>query len=65
MELTSGSLRAANLEFYKRPFNAVVGLHLGNQDHHIVALIAENALKLTYGYLYFKKFCIWTKNPVQ
>jgi hypothetical protein len=26
--------------------------------HDIVSLIAQNALKLTYAYLYFKKFCM-------
>jgi hypothetical protein len=36
----------------------VKNLYLRNQVHHTVALIAENALKLTYAYLYFKKFCM-------
>jgi hypothetical protein len=42
----------------------LTNLFLRNQVHHIVALIAENALKLTNAYLYFKNF-LWTKNPVQ
>jgi hypothetical protein len=36
----------------------LTNLYLRNQVHHIVALIAENALKLTNAYLYFKKFCM-------
>jgi hypothetical protein len=36
----------------------LTNLYLRNQVHDIVALIAENALKLTYAYLYFKKFCM-------
>jgi hypothetical protein len=35
--------------------NEITNLYLRNQDHDIVALIAENALKLTNAYLYFKK----------
>jgi hypothetical protein len=31
---------------------------LTNQVHNIVALIAENALKLAYAYLFFTKFCV-------
>jgi hypothetical protein len=32
----------------------ITNLYLRNQVHHIVALIAKNALELTYAYLYFK-----------
>jgi hypothetical protein len=36
----------------------MTNLYLRNEVHHMVALIAENALKLTYAYPYFKKFCM-------
>jgi hypothetical protein len=42
----------------------ITHLYLRNLVHHIVALIAENALKLTNAYPYFRNF-LWTKNPVQ
>jgi hypothetical protein len=41
--------------------NEITNLYLRNQVHHIVALIAENALKLIYAYLYFEKFCMHKK----
>jgi hypothetical protein len=34
----------------------ITNLYLRNHVHHIVALIAENALKLTNAYLYFRTF---------
>jgi hypothetical protein len=39
-----------------RIVHEITNLYLRNQVHHIVAIIAENTLKLTYAYLYFKKF---------
>jgi hypothetical protein len=36
----------------------LINLYLRNQVHHIVAVVAKNALKLTNAYLYFKKFCM-------
>jgi hypothetical protein len=39
-------------------------VYLKNQVHYIVALIAENALKLTYAYLFFKKI-LYGQKPVQ
>jgi hypothetical protein len=34
----------------------IINLYLRNHVHHIVALIAENALKLTNAYLYCRNF---------
>jgi hypothetical protein len=42
----------------------ITNLYLRNQVHLIVALLAENALKFTNAYLYFRNF-LWTKNQVQ
>jgi hypothetical protein len=33
-------------------------LYLANQVYRVAALIAENALKLSYAYLYLEKFCM-------